>query len=812
MLPTCGVLLQTGPSGRIQALRSQNEKERNPDRICLDRRGLSKLPVLVGETRVRLLSLQHNLITRLDGVPTQGLTKLVFLDIYDNQLERITGLDSLENLRVLLVGKNRVRRIEGLTSVTKLEVLDLHGNQITQVGGLSALSELKVLNLAGNQIRIVGSSDLQGLQSLQELNLRRNRIKHLLGFAETPQLQKLFLSNNELHTVDNMSSIVKASQLSEITVDGNPVSLGGDCVSFLVSYLPNLKLLSCMEVTESVRKAAVVWRDSKEALVHMSQHGAKEACTDVRREKVISNARTNWELLRSQTQCSTSTSLSSSLKDLRSDTNFEVPNERHVQSDSGVSSVASSVCTNPYRPVANVGERLRSARPALLNASEKKRSSYARRSVSQESSTSQQTASSATASIDFFRLPPILTPLLTEWKSPQEIRESHVSNDAAQCGGMRRCDSLSSVEPNVDSSLSSLPSDSDSSSDTNNVSSSSEHSELESSEELACSHEVVKGNNKPPRNVKSAVHYRKNVPRRTQTRAATGRVQHKPSMHEGRVREQGGDFLVEICGRCLNIYGQGALRFIDRPWNSGKAADVNTVKFNYINFNSIIPVLGRIKQRFPNSEHFVFRETNIHCLGQLNALADIQGLTSVCIESDGNSITCKEWQKYAIYRLSHWGLRIINGVEISDEQVAAACAEFQGLSDIVLCSLPDALLQPLLGRLHIEGSRFMSQQQQQEPVSAKQWLWSADPALRSVVAKEALQWHRGMLSQEDMMWRHKGRSHLSSLVEVACAAVEKLKLLEHEWPAILAELVQETLVDYSHLDSYMKKCMQSLRM
>jgi leucine-rich repeat-containing protein 49 len=75
--------------------------------------------------------------------------------------------------------------------------------------------------------------------------------------------------------------------------------------------------------------------------------------------------------------------------------------------------------------------------------------------------------------------------------------------------------------------------------------------------------------------------------------------------------------------------------------------------------------LGRIKQRFPNAEHFLFRETNIHCLGQLNALADIQGLTSLFIESEGNLVTCKEWQKYAIYRLSHWGLRIINGVEVS---------------------------------------------------------------------------------------------------------------------------------------------------
>lgn len=66
--------------------------------------------------------------------------------------------------------------------------------------------------------------------------------------------------------------------------------------------------------------------------------------------------------------------------------------------------------------------------------------------------------------------------------------------------------------------------------------------------------------------------------------------------------------------------------------------------------------------------------------------------------------------------------------------------------------------------------------------------------------------------QEDVMWRHKGRYHLSSLIEVACAAIEKLNLLEREWPAVLAELVQETLVDYSHLDSYMKKCMHSLKM
>ena len=93
-------------------------------------------------------------------------------------------------------------------------------------------------------------------------------------------------------SVENMGSIVKATHLSKITVDGNPVSLGRECMSFPVSYLPSLKPLSCMEVTESVQKPAIVWQNTKETLMRMSQHGTEETCTDMRREEVISNAKT----------------------------------------------------------------------------------------------------------------------------------------------------------------------------------------------------------------------------------------------------------------------------------------------------------------------------------------------------------------------------------------------------------------------------------------------------------------------------------------------------------------------------------------
>lgn len=122
--------------------------------------------------------------------------------------------------------------------------------------------------------------------------------------------------------------------------------------------------------------------------------------------------------------------------------------------------------------------------------------------------------------------------------------------------------------------------------------------------------------------------------------------------------------MIEICGRHLNVYGQGGLRFIDKSWSASKANDVTTVNFNYVNFNSITGVLSKIKQRFPNADNFIFKETNITNLGQLNALAEVQGLSSLVVDKEGNPITSKQWESYAIYRLSHWGLRSINGREV----------------------------------------------------------------------------------------------------------------------------------------------------
>lgn len=99
--------LRSRPDGCLHVSRLQEEKETQPDRISLDRRGLTNIPVIEGEPKLRLLSLQHNLINSLEMLGKQSFPSLVFLDIYDNQIEQMQYLEKLENLRVLLMGKNR---------------------------------------------------------------------------------------------------------------------------------------------------------------------------------------------------------------------------------------------------------------------------------------------------------------------------------------------------------------------------------------------------------------------------------------------------------------------------------------------------------------------------------------------------------------------------------------------------------------------------------------------------------------------------------------------------------------------------------
>ncbi|XP_033634664.1 leucine-rich repeat-containing protein 49-like isoform X1 [Asterias rubens] len=298
---TCDkVMIAESPSipGIPIIYRSPEERAANPDRLNLDRRRLTICPILEGEDHLRLLNFQHNSIRKIEHLTS--LRRLIFLDLYDNHLEEITGLGALKSLRVLMLGKNRIKKIENLNAMTKLDVLDLHGNQIEKVENLGHLEELRVLNLAGNNITHV--NNMAGMEALAELNLRRNKIITVSDVDYLPSLQRLFLSFNCITSYEDICCIADAPSLSEVSLDGNPLSQDINYKSIILRNVKQIRQLDMKRITEDERRVTTTAVKKEE---DKKKETSKLVVLKEKRRLAINNAARQWEVTKSTAMAKT---------------------------------------------------------------------------------------------------------------------------------------------------------------------------------------------------------------------------------------------------------------------------------------------------------------------------------------------------------------------------------------------------------------------------------------------------------------------------------------------------------------------------
>ena len=78
----------------------------------------------------------------------------MYVDLYDNQIRRIEGLNNLVQLRYVDLSFNKIRELEGLDSCEQLEELYLIRNRIQEVQRIDHLAHLRVLELGQNRLRV----------------------------------------------------------------------------------------------------------------------------------------------------------------------------------------------------------------------------------------------------------------------------------------------------------------------------------------------------------------------------------------------------------------------------------------------------------------------------------------------------------------------------------------------------------------------------------------------------------------------------------------------------------------------------------
>ena len=88
-------------------------------------------------TKLQKLQLDNNIIEEVCGL--EGLTQLEWLDLSFNNIEEICGLEKLVNLKDLSLANNRIKTIENLdTMAGSLQILSVANNLLEDKKNVSS--------------------------------------------------------------------------------------------------------------------------------------------------------------------------------------------------------------------------------------------------------------------------------------------------------------------------------------------------------------------------------------------------------------------------------------------------------------------------------------------------------------------------------------------------------------------------------------------------------------------------------------------------------------------------------------------------
>ncbi|CAI7620409.1 unnamed protein product [Penicillium manginii] len=201
-------------------------------RLCLRQNQIQRInfPSNVAQS-MKELDLYDNLISHIKGLDEfsdlasldlsfnkikhiKNVSHLVHLtDIYfvQNKISTIEGLEGLLKLRNLELGANRIREIENLDHLAALEELWLGKNKIVEMKNLDALQNLRIISIQSN--RLTNITGVSNLPNLEELYLSHNAITDLTGLENNTALRVLDFSNNQVSHLEHLSSLKNLEEL-----------------------------------------------------------------------------------------------------------------------------------------------------------------------------------------------------------------------------------------------------------------------------------------------------------------------------------------------------------------------------------------------------------------------------------------------------------------------------------------------------------------------------------------------------------------------------------------------------------------------
>ena len=182
-----------------------------------------------------------------DGI--EWMNRVEELDLSNQQLQYISGLDHLHNLRRCCLSDNEISVIEGLEKNLRLEDLNLENNRIASIDNIFSLVRLKKLELGHNRISKIPALDM--FSKLTQLSLENNEITSIKSIKDVPSLMELYMGNNAIEDISEINHLKTLPRLIILDVSGNPFcNVESTYRLFIIYMVKKLKVLDGVGVSQ----------------------------------------------------------------------------------------------------------------------------------------------------------------------------------------------------------------------------------------------------------------------------------------------------------------------------------------------------------------------------------------------------------------------------------------------------------------------------------------------------------------------------------------------------------------------------------
>lgn len=179
---------------------------------------IGNLDGISGATGMKWLTAENDSLSNIDVVAS--FPGLLSLDVAHNDLTDLSAISSLASLQRVYASDNMINDVSGLTSANaRLSMLDVANNRLTGLNGVQNLKRIQTLDISGNRI-----SDLSPLATRTSLNILRassNSISSLNALSGLPLLIAVEVGDNNISDVSPLSG---KFMLSTVEIDHNHVA------------------------------------------------------------------------------------------------------------------------------------------------------------------------------------------------------------------------------------------------------------------------------------------------------------------------------------------------------------------------------------------------------------------------------------------------------------------------------------------------------------------------------------------------------------------------------------------------------------